>query len=322
MSPLFFTLASAALFALVFLAPLAPGLWEIYHSRDDERLAVEQSYLREPRYFGTAFVAKVQPFVDEAPERELRRRFLRRRGEHARIARAISVERGARERDVLIALERITCRPNARLTDLFSAGSLSLGEGCRARVACSRGPLRLAARCTIDRWIDAEGDAEIGESCTLGAAATSNGTLQLGSDCRFKRLFGLPIVTTPVTYATTEPVEFDEELWAVGDRIERDNLRIGSGATIAGNVKTDGLLVVEPHSHVNGNLICRSGVRIGRASSIEGHVFCEGDATIEDGVTIGSAQEHTTVYCAGTLAIGRGVTIYGNVVADGGGRIG
>jgi predicted acyltransferase (DUF342 family) len=86
-------------------------------------------------------------------------------------------------------------------------------------------------------------------------------------------------------------------------------------------VKSDGELVIGNGSRIEGNVICRNSVRIGQDSHIEGNVFAERDVFVGAGVSIGREGAYKTVYGARNVSLGSGVSVYGWVVAERGGKV-
>ena len=327
---------SVALFAL----PFVPGMVELFRPKDGRPLEIDETFTREPRYFGRGFREKLRPYLEELPpelpallEIELRH------PEILAIHQELHVPVGATETAVLAALGSADVQRGAHLGEVYVRGDARLRERVRLRALACDGNIWLGEGCTVERWIDAEEHVIAGPGCDLGFSTSAGRGLRIDAGCTFRRLWGLPIfVRVEEADAAPEegepPATIEEEVvWSRrrmslprGFRLDRDlvvhaDVWIGAGSTIGGNIKAHGSIHLEQGVRVKGSLISRKDIRIAGGVRILGNVFAEGDLTIGPGTQVGRSRGIKTVYAAGKATVAPGATVRGWLIAEAGGRV-
>lgn len=329
-------LLSAIGLVFILALPLMPGLVELLNPRDDEPLAIDQTYARDPRFFGRSLRAKLRPFVERAkaslPYRE---EIKLRRPEMLEVHRDLQLPARSKSSSILATIGLLEIGGGSRLGELYAQHAATVAPGATIRSLACDGDVFIGDDCNVLRWADAEGDVSCGERCELGQSVSAAGVLCVRQGSLFHRLWGLPITTIASVSPLRSPRSIDDVV-VFGERglslppgcaLERDlvvrgELRVGAGSTIRGNIKAHGAVVVERGSKIEGNVVARQSVTIAEEVAIEGSVFSEGDVTVGSHTRIGDRGAFKTLYSLGQVSFGDDVTVFGWVVAERGGRIG
>lgn len=254
-----------------------------------------------------------------------------------------------------LASDRDPRTPGRRLRDRCEPVVHDLRVEAGIGVAVSRGDVRIARSvavgavacdgaavlepdAVVETVIDAERSITAGAGALLGEAAATGGTLELAAGARFKRLWGLPVVTVgdtvdvpardPATVTIEDVVMFGDGRLSLpaGSRVAHDvvvrgDLRIGEGAVVTGSVKAYGSIEVLRGARIEGTLIARKHVRIDGDVDVVGNVFAEGDVSLGPGTTVGAQGGYKTVFAGRRLTLAAGVVVFGAVVAQRGGTV-
>jgi len=336
------TLILGGAFLGLLLLPFLPGMIELKRPRDDEPLPVVHDNAKDPRFFAKAFKRMLVPLLDQANELPAVVEIQLRRRERLEIHDELLVPSKERRRGIMAAKSNAVIEPSAGLDEVYSAGDVTMEDGVHVRALACEGTLLVAQDCKVGRWIDAEKAATIGRNCDLGVSASSGGRLKLDAGCTFQRLWGLPVTTCPAVIepdAITPDVRAaeaglqDSVVWGRGwlsipsgmtvsrDIVVYGDLEVGAGCVIRGSIKAHGKVELGEGARVEGNLISRKAVTLGRRARVHGNLFAEGDVTVSTGATIGRSGRFKGLYTSTTVLLQPGVTVYGWVVAERGGRV-
>jgi predicted acyltransferase (DUF342 family) len=320
-------LLSVALFALALALPAVPALREILRPRDDGRLHIPEAYVRDPRWFGRAFKAKLAPFVASARGDDRYAADVQlRTTEDVRWAPVLALAPLERLRGIAIG-ERIHVGHGAAIRDAYALESLTCDRDVVARTLTCAGDLFVGDDVTVLRWIDADGAIEVGAGTSLGVSASAGGRVTLARNVVFERVWGSPVATLAGDETPCALVEH-----AHARRLDRAGtsdgepvivygpLRIAAGTTVAGSIKVHGPLTVEPGVRIAGSVIARGDVTFAARVTVAGHVFSEADVRLGPGCRIGTPGGVKTAYAAGRMWLGPDVEVAGWVVAEDGGR--
>lgn len=330
--------------ALLLLVPFLPGIRELRRPKDDEPIRIDETFTRDPRYFGNALRQKLAPFLEERPpELPARMEIELRKPEILAVFDDLHVPEGAREDALAVALGAAAVGRDARLAETWVRGDAELESGAVVRALACDGQLTLGAGAKIQRWVDVEGHLLAEPGADLGLSASAAGVLRLSQGCAFRRLWGRPVFVrgepgqepaeSQEAAAAPETIE-DEVIWGRrglslprGFRLERDlvaltDVRIGPGATVLGTIKAHGSIDVGDGARIRGNLIARRGVTTGRNVRVAGNVFAERDVVLGPGTQVGRKGGIKTVYAAGHIRLEPAAAVLGWVIAERGGTVG
>jgi predicted acyltransferase (DUF342 family) len=319
-------LLSLFVFVLVLVLPAIPALLEVAWPKDRGRLAIAEGYVRDPRWFGRAFREKLAPFVARARGAgESRAEFHMRTDEDVHWEPQLSIPPSDRLRGIGIG-DRILVGRGAGIRDAYALKDLVVERDVVARTLTSDGTMQLADSVRILRWIDADGDIEIGSGSDLGLSASGGAKVTLGSHVRFERVWGAPVASStdasaPFDLGRGSAKIVDQAFVANGKpAVVFGPVRVAAGTRLPSHLKVHGPLAIESGVHVAGNIIARGDVTLAQDVSIDGHVFAEGAVHLGPGTRVGRSGVAKTVYATGEIVFADDVEIFGWVVSEDGGR--
>ncbi|MGH2819190.1 MAG: hypothetical protein ACRDJ5_00905, partial [Actinomycetota bacterium] len=298
---------------------------------------------KDPRHFAQAFRALLDPHIEETEgPLPVRREIRLRRPEVLEVHEVLALADGESRTSIQASLGDAEIGAGVRLGELHIRGAARIGSSARLRGLACDGELELGSGSSIDRWVDAEGDAFIGSDCDLGVSASSAGVLRLGPGCVFQRLWGAPISTAdfaePGTLGSEPlPVEHpsleDSVVWGrrwmslpVGTLLQRDlvihgDLHIARDCVIEGSIKAHGSIFMAEGVKVGGSVISRRRIHLSGGTEIEGNVFAERDLFIGPNTRIGRYGHHKSAYSSGVVTLSKGVLVFGWLFAERGGKV-
>jgi len=322
---------------LLVAVPFLPGVRELRRPRDAEPNRIDETFTRDPRFFGNSLREKLAPFLEGLPELPVVRLAVElRRPETLAVYTELHVPEGAHEDALVVALGAATLERGTRLEEMWIRGDADVGPGAQLRALACDGQVTLGAGARILRWLDVEGNLLAEAGSDLGLSASAAGAVRLSPGCTFRRIWGRPVFVRgePTETAPDERLTIEDEVvWGrtrlslpPGFTLDRDlvsltEVRIGAGASVSGTIKAHGPIFLGEGARVRGHLISRKGVVIGRGARIFGNVFAEGDVELGPGAHVGRKGGTKTVYAGGRVRIGPGGAVLGWLIAERGGRV-
>jgi predicted acyltransferase (DUF342 family) len=214
------------------------------------------------------------------------------------------------------------------LKELFVDSSLRGGHGAVYRAALVTGDATLGSGSSVLRWIDADGNLEVGESCVLHGRASAYGTVTLERGVRFQRIAAprIRVAGSPAARPSPAWLEAGEPAlaWdavpviqrmrtnAMRDTVSLEMLVPPEGAKVSfGRWLIDGDFTVPAGATVDSDLIISGVLKIGEGATVRGAVK---SATLigEDRVVYLDA-----IVATSRLALGAGSKVVGPVVVEG-----
>ncbi|SPA51793.1 hypothetical protein [Cupriavidus taiwanensis] len=220
--------------------------------------------------------------------------------------------------------------------DIYGRRSIRTGQRNRLQGLLSDGGIVMAAGSELRRWAHAS-HVHVGERCRLLGPVGALQSIRLEAGCRFASV-SAPVVrfgraggadgTAASRYAGApagelSPAEARDGRWLVaqdftfpanrlyrGDLVVHGNLRIGTGAHIAGSVKASGSIRLEAGARIGGALIAGAAISVEQGCAIGGPVAAEREIRLARFCVIGSPDRHTTVVAPMLLAR-VGATVHG-----------
>jgi hypothetical protein len=186
--------------------------------------------------------------------------------------------------------------------EIYVEGNASFGRNNIIRAAAVNKDAEISGNAKIIRWLDVNGGIKTGEEIDLGMSASCGGKFQLSKGCKFRRLFGNPILTfkdaSPVNHGLIMESEknmninkptvstyfneiidkymkYDEPAIINGDLIINGNLEIKNEFTINGSIKASGKITIKTIKSVNivGNIISENIIAMAGNIKVYG-VYC------------------------------------------------
>ena len=315
------------LFALVLALPAIPGMREVRKPKDDGRLHITEQYVRDPRWFGSSFRNKLASFVEEARGNRYGRAALQMRTEEdVRWAPDLQIPPDERLRGIGVG-DRVTVGHGAGIRDAYALEHLDVEYGVIARTLTSNQTLHIGEGVQILRWVDAEGNIDVGAGADLGLSASGGARVTLGHLVHFERVWGAPVASHTEMHAPFElsakkrVTTVDPEFVVDGKSvIVYGAARVTAGTTIPVHLKVHGDIEIEAGVEVVGNVIARGDVTIASGANIRGHIFSEGDVRLGPGTRVSRPGVSKTVYATGEVLLADDVEVFGWVVSENGGR--
>jgi cytoskeletal protein CcmA (bactofilin family) len=334
----FFLMAFLSLLVLPFL----PGIIELRKSHDSRALPINMEYSRDPRYFGRSFKGLLKRALQTKGLDEGKQQITLSKKETVEILPRTKIPAGNCIDHLMVVHGNFVSLEKVRLNkEIYVEGKASIGERNTLRALASEGKVSLAFKTRVIRWVDAEGVFTADHSCDLGWSISSGSRIKIGADCRFRRLFGMPIQTwheNPVKESSDVDQGYEDigDSAIISDRdwtvippstkidktlIFKQNLRIKNNCVLNGDIKTYKKLVLEEGVRIRGNVFAENGIRTGPRARIFGNIFSQESISIGKESKVGRAGAIKSVVARKEIALDRGVVIYGYIVAGKRGRV-
>ncbi|MBI5042515.1 MAG: hypothetical protein HZC10_01495 [Nitrospirae bacterium] len=320
-------------FIILVLIPFIPGAAELVRPRDSKPLYIRMDYSKDPRYFGKTFKKILKDSLRGL--REGTRKVRLSKDEEVEIVVSGNIAPNSEVLTVLHVLNDITSSENVGFKkEIYVAGDAVIGKENMVRAIASDGNIRLSEGAKVIRWLDAEGNIEVDKGCDLGISASSGNELRIERNCRFKRLFGTPVITFGLPKKKTIPagsVEITTAKKIVTDKkrvvippatrvedtlILKQELEVKEDCVLMGSLKVYGNVLIGQGVIIFGNIFSEGDIEIGEDSEVAGIIFSQKHIKIKDGVKIGNASTVKSVIGKKGIILGKNVTIYGYIMTE------
>ncbi|MFN3479041.1 MAG: hypothetical protein ACK415_01535 [Thermodesulfovibrionales bacterium] len=322
-------------FLILFLIPFIPAIIELLRPKDASPLFIPMDYSKDPRYFGRSFRNILGNAITADTGAGIREVTLSR-NEKVEIVNSKRIGKGENVNHILYIIGDLVSENEARFNkEVYVKGNALIGSKNVLRAIACEGGLSLSREVNIVRWADAEGRIEVYDGCDLGINTSSGDELRIGRGCKFKRLYGLPVITYGMSNnnqglctdkgdisCDTRIVTKDHMIVPPFSRVEKDlivkkDLRVKKGCVLIGSIKTYGNLIIEGNVNIFGNIFSEGDIEIWEGSAVLGDVFSQRIITIKKGVRIGSAGMIKSVIGKKGIVIGQDIMIYGYLMTEG-----
>jgi len=336
-------LIAVILFILLFLLPFLPGVIELISKEDAEPLFISMDYIRNPRYFGKSFKKLLHRATAGFAYNPGMHDIKLSKDEKMELIHSPNISANREINHILHVIGDLVSEGNVQFNkEVYATGNVAVGPGNIIRAMVGDGDVALAEGVQFLRWLDAEGDIDIGANCTLGISASSGGRLYLSKDCAFHRLFGMPITTgyniaaminyPEESFPSLEP--FTEEFPFIrkkerfippgttmkNDVIFLNDVLIGNDCIFKGTIKSYGKIILEENITIDGNIFADGDILIGKNSKIRGHIFSQMSIYISEQTVISRPDKIKSIIGKRSIRIGKDVNIYGYVATEGDGK--
>jgi cytoskeletal protein CcmA (bactofilin family) len=333
----------AICFIGLFTLPFLPGILEMIKKEDAEPLYISMDYVRSPRYFGKSFRNLLQEAAAYEPFRQGMQHVELSKNETLLWTPSIRFPKNMKIDSLLyVAGDLVSDSGVCFDKEVYVTGNTAIGLNGVLQAMAGDGDVLLADGVLFRRWLDAEGNIEIGAKSRLGISVSPENVLHLGPDCVFRRLFGMPIFTGSAVLAAANgipaaPRHMDLSSNGLpfirvqetgippgtsfdGDVVFLNDVHIGNDACFKGNIKSYGRLEFEGDATVEGNIFSEGDIIIGRRAKIFGHIFSQDSIRISEQTIISRPNAIKSVVGKKSIFIKPDVTIYGFVTTEGEGR--
>ncbi|MBU1712242.1 MAG: polymer-forming cytoskeletal protein, partial [Proteobacteria bacterium] len=227
--------------------------------------------------------------------------------------------------------------------EVYVTGDALIGPNNMLQALYSEGDVKISEGTQFKRWLDADGNITIGVNCDLGISVSSGNKIHIANNCVFRRLYGMPIVTShnqtaefqypPETFFSKESSLPETSFTRKNDSavppgtvinnniVFTGDIRIGSSTSITGTIKSYGDVFLEDDVIIYGNVFADGDIFIGRNAKISGHLFSQGSIYISEQTLISRPDKIKSIIAKKEIQIEQNVIIYGFVATEGHGGI-
>lgn len=331
------------LFILLFFLPFLPGILELFRREDAEPLFISMDYIRNPRYFGKAFKRLLHRATAGFTLSPGIRDVKLSKDEKVELAHSANISAETEIKHMLYVIGEFVSASRTRfIKEVYVTDNATIGPYNIFQAFAGDLDVTVGEGTQFLRWIDADGDIRIEKGCNLGINTSSGGKLVIGSECLFRRLFGMPIVTgkhyDEVEDKKEKHLSFSEPLPSVSSFVRKKDsyippgtifdgnivftrdVLIGSGTVIKGDVKCYGKIVLQENVTIEGNIFADKDIIVGQNAKIRGHIFSQMSVYISEKTMISCSDKIKSVIGKKSISIEQGVIIYGFVTTEGEGR--
>lgn len=334
------------LVVLMLAAPLGVSAL-FYKTHQTEILGINQSKVRDGRYFGKAFATLVEGGLDGITGNRIQLSRLEEFIDGDTVdayPETVSSMVIARRRDFCIPPQvRVFEKEIYAARDLRPAGAGEL----ELRAAFSRGRMILPENAVVVRWVDSDRTLSIYDGCDLGLSASAGQRMSVGRGCRFRRLYAPEIYLGQYPDCLMDEKRGkDARIYRMGIQknhleniryISRDmineegvvdftvvakgNLEILENLIINGDVRSHKSVRLNDGAVVCGNVFAEKDVHLGRNACVLGSVFSQGDIYFEEGAVAGQRTRICSVIAKGTVTFEKNCFVFGYVDCEAGGKV-
>jgi acetyltransferase-like isoleucine patch superfamily enzyme len=328
----------AAVFIVLIAAPFFLGIAEHFKPRDGFPSRIDNTYVRDGRYFDKSFAALLRNALGDDPAAGLHTVKLSRKETVEVKKETVNTVTGVVPHILVVCGTLETNRGSMFKKEVWVQGNALLGSGTAVRALYSGGSITLEDQVRVSRWMTAEGTIRAGNHTDLGMRLVAEKRVDLGSKCRFKYLYGMPVAVAAVSGRQDEtppPVPSGGEIASAaiyvannalslppGTVMEKDavvygTVHIREGSSITGSIKAYDDIVIADNVTVVGNLFSEKNIVIGRNCRIRGNIFSQGNVVIHEGAEIGLPDAAKTVFGRQRVLLHGGVLVYGYTLSTG-----
>ena len=341
-NPIFITTAFIV-FLMLLLIPFGPGIVELFRPKDAAPLIINMNYVKDPRYFDKSARAilknalKSAELIPGITEIQLSKQ------ETLEIVNAKRLPSSELINHVLYVDRNLYSGKAVEFKkEVFVKGRAHIGENNILRAMVCDKNIVLSQESRVIRWISAEGTIEAKERCDLGIRASCERKFKIAKECRFKCLYGKPIITysdspegekehcklgTPHITLKTEPA--DALTWVIvkkhlsmNHRPHTNEKDLSRGAVNFSKeteniedlkwVITTKYISIPASTRVEKHIVAKKRLMVNQNCTILGSIKAYEDVVIEDNVTV-----HGNIFSEGDIRIGEHCVIFGDVFSQG-----
>ena len=331
-------------FIILFFLPFLPAIVEIIRKQDGDPLFIPMDYNKDPRYFCKSFKQILQKAIIGLHSDPQISVVMLSQKEKIQKTESICISAGAQVENLLYVQGDIVSDVNAHFRkEVYVSGNADIGAGNVLRVLAADGNMTIAAGTTFERWLDSQGNLDVGSDCHLGISASCGGRLNLAGDCSFRRLYGMPVTTgnvrdaieinSPTALSAKPTIEPESSFirktdsaiaeWSIlnGHSVFLTDVRIGHHSVVNGSIKCYGDIEMEENVTIYGNVFADGKITIGKGAIISGHVFSQDTIIVSENSVISRPGVVKSVLGKKSVCLAPNVTIYGFISTEGKGKV-
>ncbi len=328
-----------ALLLLMFIIPFLPGIIEYYRKTDADPLFVAIGYSKDPRYFSTSFKHILANSIEGLKQGQSTVNVKLSKRETIEITADRIIPSGNEIDHLLYIKGDLTSGNHVKLMmDVFATGNVSLGTDNIVQVLAAEGNVNMAKGVSFKRWVDADGKLDISANCDLGISATSGNLLRIAGNCRFRRLYAMPIVSgiinepligdyenifpankmiMDISFAREKKTIIEANTEINQNMIFIKSVEIRNDCIFRGAIKSYGSFNILENVTICGNVFADGDIRLGNGTVVLGNIFSQGSIFLASGARVGRPNIIKSVIGKKNVTIEKDVIIYGYVATEG-----
>lgn len=336
------------LFIVLILIPFIPVIIEIINPKGLKQQFIDMDYIKDINYFEKSFSNNLLNNLGKDPKNGMVEIVLSKK-ELVEITDSKVIPPDKTISHIIYVKGDLETGPNIKFEkEIFVSGNVIFGENNIIRAVVSKNEITFLKKTRLVRWAGSEKNIIVHENCNLGIKTSCEGKMEIGSGCKFRYIYGKPIVTressihTEVSDLSKENNQFtnkNEEIknstWFIDNKqlsippytiIEKNlvltgGLYISQGCFVTGSVKTHGKIFLEDNVTMQGDIFSDSDIIIGKNCVINGNIFTQKTVIIHEGTQVSKNYEIKTILGKKKVELSNNVTIYGSVLTEGIGKV-
>lgn len=333
----------SVVFGLMLVMPVAFAVL-YYKNNTGEVLHINQTRIRDTRYFSKSFVAKLLAqlpnVIDDRIKLSQEEKFWNSdiKQDFPEIVERMII---GREKDfhpnnqVKQFQKEIYCEKNI----LMDSTSLKIRAAYAGRKAI------LGNGVQVLRWIDAEDTLAIYDDCDLGMSASARQSMSIGCNCHFRRLYAEEIFLGQYPGSIVEatenrnptiyrmPVQNNREnniryisKEMINDDgvvdcsiISKQNVSVTEQIIIQGDIRSHQGVRLCDGAVVCGNIFAEGNIHLGKNTTVLGNVFSQGSIYLEERACVGQKGKISSVIAHDHITFEKETFVFGYVSCEKGG---
>lgn len=335
-------------FLCVFMLAVPLGGAILYYkTRQTEILRINQTKVRDGRYFAKSFAALVEGKLDKTKENKIS---LSRTEEfidadvQKKYPQEVEKVVVARKSDFIIP-------PQVKVfaKEIYGAKNFRPAKrgGVELRAAFSRGKMILPENTEVVRWVDSDQTLAVYDGCSLGLSASARQRMCIGQGCGFRRLYAPEIYLGQYPDRLADEKEGkDPRIYRMGVQkarreniryiskdmisqegvvdfsvVSRNNLEVLENLIVNGDIRSHKGVRLYDGSIVCGNVFAEGDVHLGRNACVLGNIFTQGSIYFEEGAAAGQKSRISSVIAREGIVFEKNTFVFGYVDCEAGGEI-
>ncbi len=324
----------------LLLMPLIGGMLS-YHKDKNEPIFINQSKIKDPRYFAKSFT---KSFFERWSVYDNSGKIQISKSEELDLADLVDHFEG--EYNNVIASEFYDFIPDGpaqfNKEIMVMQNAYIYGDIQFRAIKCMKDMI-IGQGISVLRWVDAEGYLMIREHSDAGLSASSATVLGLAKNVKFKRLFA-PVINIAMDNApdinpsrdiyglvpihdvrrdldTVSEFDVDESKIAPFSIVSNHEVSIHDEIILQGHIRSFKGVRVADRAVICGNIFANQDIYIGRDVLILGNVFTHGNIYLQDNVEIGQPHRISSIVASKTIDFGLNTRVFGYVHSEEGGTV-
>ena len=321
--PFWAPLALTATAAVLLAAPVAPALYELKKRHDAAPLPTSRHDGRISN-FAEALQSRLEPLRPQLELSRVQRKLSRTRIDDMEVLLVGGDEfdfaPGAMQGVETVMFRDVGLVPAGSMVeaDIYSDGTLELGEGAIVRAALAGGDVIMHGNNTVLRWLHARGSIYLGEGSSVHGRLSADQFVQITRQCSFQRLHAPQILTLEINQKSLQHspsasglIETNHLCQTDPDSAPVENC--GEGFTSSRQrLRVHGDFVLPPGKTLNANVIVTGELRVGRGAHLFGSAKSYKDTVVEEDACV-----HGSIVSERSIRLGPHSFVTGPLMAEG-----